>query len=359
MEKRNIEIKVRLNRKEADNLFKRVKRSRLSREAYIRHLINDLVPQDAPPPDYYAMMQQLYRIGNNLNQIAKKAHTLTEQWNYTVGYSLRSVQKTSFDGVYSSVGDLATYEQWEYTMKDGTTVLLALQDEGRVIVDKEDCFVVVTAFGTPEDIFAPIPHDRAFVEAFCEAFDFSYQTQRVDTDKAYALQCEEEPHTYAALIQFLLEEHAEECPNLKYALIDINDDGVEELLLQSEGSPLQTAHDFDENMFLTAIGTRDGELVYFIGGGYLYLCQDNVVEMLSPFEGEEKSHDYYRYDRAFRMEPVDQIHVEDGKLYKWVPNSKISDRDLEEITEAEADAIIAKHPRVDIEFKPAEEFPAQ
>ena len=31
---------------------------------------------DAPPPDYYAMMQQLYRIGNNLNQIAQKAHTL-------------------------------------------------------------------------------------------------------------------------------------------------------------------------------------------------------------------------------------------------------------------------------------------
>lgn len=75
-EKRNIEIKVRLNRKEADNLFKRVKRSRLSREAYLRHLINGVVPQDAPPPDYYSMMQQLYRIGTNLNQIAQKAHTL-------------------------------------------------------------------------------------------------------------------------------------------------------------------------------------------------------------------------------------------------------------------------------------------
>ena len=35
-----------------------------------------MVPQDAPPPDYYAMMQQLYRIGNSLNQIAQKAHTL-------------------------------------------------------------------------------------------------------------------------------------------------------------------------------------------------------------------------------------------------------------------------------------------
>ena len=75
-EKRNIEIKVRLNRKEADQLCKRVKRSRLSREAYLRHLINGVVPQDAPPPDYYAMMQQLYRIGNNLNQISQKAHTL-------------------------------------------------------------------------------------------------------------------------------------------------------------------------------------------------------------------------------------------------------------------------------------------
>ena len=75
-EKRNIEIKVRLNRKEADNLFKRVKRSRLSREAYLRHLINDKIPQEAQPPDYYSMMQQLYRIGTNLNQIAQKAHTL-------------------------------------------------------------------------------------------------------------------------------------------------------------------------------------------------------------------------------------------------------------------------------------------
>lgn len=33
-------------------------------------------PQDAPPPDYYAMMRELHGIGNNLNQIAAKAHTL-------------------------------------------------------------------------------------------------------------------------------------------------------------------------------------------------------------------------------------------------------------------------------------------
>ena len=76
MSKRNIEIKVRLNRKEAEILNKRVKKSRLSREAYLRHLIDGVVPQDSPPPDYYSMMRELHYIGNNLNQIAMKAHAL-------------------------------------------------------------------------------------------------------------------------------------------------------------------------------------------------------------------------------------------------------------------------------------------
>ena len=76
MNARTIEIKVRLNRKEAESLNKRVKKSRLSREAYLRHLINGVVPRDAPPPDYFSMMRELHGIGNNLNQIAQKAHTL-------------------------------------------------------------------------------------------------------------------------------------------------------------------------------------------------------------------------------------------------------------------------------------------
>ena len=62
MSNRNIEIKVRLNRKEAEALNKRVKKSRLSREAYLRHLINGVVPQDAPPPDYFDFMRELHSV---------------------------------------------------------------------------------------------------------------------------------------------------------------------------------------------------------------------------------------------------------------------------------------------------------
>lgn len=74
MNQRNIEIKMRLNKRESEKLNKLVRKSRLSREAYLRHLINGVVPRDAPPPDYYAMMRELYRIGSNMNQIAQKAH---------------------------------------------------------------------------------------------------------------------------------------------------------------------------------------------------------------------------------------------------------------------------------------------
>ena len=70
MRKRNVAILFRLNKKEAEALDKKVKRSGL------RQLISGVVPRDAPPPDYYSMMRELHKIGNNLNQIAQKAHVL-------------------------------------------------------------------------------------------------------------------------------------------------------------------------------------------------------------------------------------------------------------------------------------------
>ena len=76
MRKRNIQVITRLNKNEHQQLKKLVKKSGLSQEAYIRHLINGVVPRDTPPPDYFAMMNELHHIGNNLNQIASKAHRL-------------------------------------------------------------------------------------------------------------------------------------------------------------------------------------------------------------------------------------------------------------------------------------------
>ena len=76
MRRRNIPFMFRLNEQEAEAFRARVKRSGLTQEAYVRQVIRGKIPRDAPPPDYHAMMKELHKIGNNLNQIAQKAHVL-------------------------------------------------------------------------------------------------------------------------------------------------------------------------------------------------------------------------------------------------------------------------------------------
>lgn len=75
MRERSIKIMVRLNETERKHLLAQVKNSGLSQEALIRSLLNGYAPKPLPPLDYYTMMRQLHAIGNNLNQLAVKAHT--------------------------------------------------------------------------------------------------------------------------------------------------------------------------------------------------------------------------------------------------------------------------------------------
>ena len=74
MRKRNIELKIRLNQKEASLLDKHVRLSGLSREAYLRKLICRYIPKASPPPDFYMLMEEVQKVGNSLTAIAAQAH---------------------------------------------------------------------------------------------------------------------------------------------------------------------------------------------------------------------------------------------------------------------------------------------
>lgn len=76
MRVRRIKIMVRLNEEERKRLVQQVKQTGLSQEAYIRSLINGYIPKSLPPLDYYTLVRELNAIGNNLNQLAAKAHTI-------------------------------------------------------------------------------------------------------------------------------------------------------------------------------------------------------------------------------------------------------------------------------------------
>jgi hypothetical protein len=76
MRKRNIQIITRLNENEYEHFKKCVKRSTLSQEGFMRNLINGLVAPNQLPLDFHKMTSELRAIGNNINQIARKANAL-------------------------------------------------------------------------------------------------------------------------------------------------------------------------------------------------------------------------------------------------------------------------------------------
>ena len=102
MNKRIYEIKVRLAANEMAHLNRLVAASGLPRETYLRMLISGVVPKEAPPSDFWAMMRELHAIGNNMNQIAMKAHSLNaiDAKHYDEGVLLF---QTAVQGILSTV----------------------------------------------------------------------------------------------------------------------------------------------------------------------------------------------------------------------------------------------------------------
>lgn len=103
MAEKKVEIKVRLTPKEAARLQRLVKRTGLSREAYLRHLIGGVVPQEIPPPDYYAFMERLYRVGNLLEQISRQAQAMGMEFPPSMGLL---IENPAFLGQYTGAENL-------------------------------------------------------------------------------------------------------------------------------------------------------------------------------------------------------------------------------------------------------------
>ena len=73
--RRNHEIKVRLNDDEFNDLNRKVIKSKLSREEYIRRCFSKSLIKEPPDLDYFRLKNEFNHIGNNLNQIAKSLNT--------------------------------------------------------------------------------------------------------------------------------------------------------------------------------------------------------------------------------------------------------------------------------------------
>ena len=76
MRKRNCRVVVYFSKFELDALTKKIRRSRLSREGFIRAAVADKEIKDGPTADVPALIQEVRRVGSNLNQILKRANSI-------------------------------------------------------------------------------------------------------------------------------------------------------------------------------------------------------------------------------------------------------------------------------------------
>lgn len=97
MRKRTIRAQVWLTVEEDNRMQSNVIATGLSRESYLRCLINGYIPKQLPPLDYHILIRELHAIGNNLNQLAAKAnatgHIDTTVFQYEANRLRHAVQE--------------------------------------------------------------------------------------------------------------------------------------------------------------------------------------------------------------------------------------------------------------------------
>ena len=76
MRKRNCRVVVYFSKDELDALTKKVRKSHLSREGFIRAALADKEIKDGPTADVPVLIQEVRRVGSNLNQILKRANSI-------------------------------------------------------------------------------------------------------------------------------------------------------------------------------------------------------------------------------------------------------------------------------------------
>lgn len=147
----------------------------------------------------------------------------------------------------------------------------------------------------------------------------------------------------------LRERYAEEFRNdsvsTHYRILDINGDGVDDLLLSEDGEKFYW-------IWTCRYGQPSG-----IFSEYFYLCEDNVLEAVSiqsEYEQdgivETEQHVFYRANQNFKMEVIGYA------AYNKATASWQSDRDGTPMDAAEAEAILAKYPRIDQGMRPISEL---
>lgn len=215
-------------------------------------------------------------------------------WPHSVEFGYRCVRKTDFDPAWAGLRDLETCRQWTYRTESGEEVLLALNEYFALIVaDQRDFFITVVVHNPKVGNFLDGEYfmEPATLETIAEAFDYSIHPRKLtneeadDVEERFFRRAAEEnkkaeefqakyeefigKESYDARITHLLT-HTPHPERMGFALMDLDGNGVQELLVGQDGyiSDIYTAQDGETSQILTTMGTIHG---------YIYLCENDTL----------------------------------------------------------------------------------
>lgn len=283
-------------------------------------------------------------------------------WTWEEGMaSYRYSLKDYFDPIKGSMLESRDYQQWDYTRRDGKTVLLVLNEgTARIYADLPDAFVSISLDPVIWVDGEKIPMTKEVLEQFAELFDLDVKPSPTDMEtvekyKAEALaryeadranaQAEHEAQYlkgYEEFVQYQLEKN----PNSQqasYILYDINGDGIEELIIN--GAAILSMKDGQSYKYCDL--TQTGVLV-----ARFRPCEGNVFEVWTEDFGMYQ-HNFYQAN----AENADFITGVRKDLSGWYQILSDGDGgDEKQITETEAMEIVDSYTRIEFDWLPLKHY---
>lgn len=258
--------------------------------------------------------------------------------------------------------DLSNYKQWDYASSDGTTLLLALSNKGHglILAQQEKANIVISVNGDFSGSLYPEEEDilsQKEMETIADAFDYSVCPKSVDFAAISAKMNEAEatyraehayvPESYGSFVQYLKERIQVPNETLQYAFYDLTGDGEEELLIGHDGAYTEW-HTLRNGEVLTQLVLET------------YLCEGGVEERYTAYEIYES----HMYLAPLSENAVDDLDEERQVLTflrreknQWTQSSRELSPDRREITEKEAQSVMACYPRRNLNWKPLMDYP--
>lgn len=298
------------------------------------------------------MLYPPYNFSMEFNLVTENAGTLMTSYGYA--------RKDYFPRAFPGGMDIDAYEQWDHTTPGGTKLLLALNSKGQgeIIAEQENAMIMISIDGNRATSHTNYPDasevmTKAELESIADQFDYSIQPKEVNkavveeklaaAEEAYQAEHAYVPETYTDFSDYLKKRVYIPDESRQYAFSDLTGDGVDELLLGRDGA------------FFYWLSMENGEVVENVYGD-TYLCKGNILEQ---YEAPDM---YWDIERHTYVKPEnggcgDKIVAVERVGNQWYRSYDIYERDKTEISQDEAAAIMAKYPRIQLDWKPLMDYP--